>query len=140
VNKKEQQYHELSFYTLSLQDPAFIHQFIVDAYTAQTADEKAKPISIVFALAGLYLCIEKKFNGKQVQQFHIKMAEDKKQWPKITLPEKRGDIDVSDVLAVSPGPERDKMIKKWCESVWNAFKNNRPAIIDLVAQYERSKS
>jgi flavodoxin len=137
MNKKEQQYHELSFYTLSHPDPAFIHQHIVDAYTAQTANEKTKAISITFSLAGLYLYIEKKFTGKQVQQFHQKMAENKKEWPELILPEKRGNIDVSGVLAASPGPERDKMIRKWCKSVWNAYKDNRAAITDLVEQYEK---
>jgi hypothetical protein len=51
-------FHELSFYTLSHGDPAFIHQNSVDAYTAQHADETTKPIAVVFALIGLYLHLE----------------------------------------------------------------------------------
>ena len=34
----KEQFHELSFYTLAHRDPTFIHQHIVDAYTAQHAD------------------------------------------------------------------------------------------------------
>lgn len=50
MDKKEWQYNELAFYTLVQPDDAFIHQHIVDARIAQTADEQTKPISIVFAL------------------------------------------------------------------------------------------
>jgi len=43
--KDEDQFNELHFYTLSLGNPAFIRQNIVDAYKAQTADSATKPIS-----------------------------------------------------------------------------------------------
>ncbi len=128
-------YEELAFYTLSKQDDFFIHQLVVDAYTAQTADENSKPISVIFALAGLYLCVEKKFTGREVQLFHIKMAKNKKDWPEIILPEFCGDINIGQVLAVSPGTERDKMIHRWCASVWEAFEQNHRKIIPLVEQY-----
>ncbi len=132
--KSEEQYNELSFYTLSHQDSSFIHQHIVDAQGAQTANENTKLISLIFSLVGLYLYIEKDFTGRQVQQFHMKMSKNKKHWSRIVLPKNRGDIHVSDVLAVSNGPERDKMIRKWCEAVWNVYKDNRAAIISLVEQ------
>ncbi len=51
----QEQYHELSFYTLAHTGKTFIHQHIVDAYAAQAADAKTKSITIFFALAGLYL-------------------------------------------------------------------------------------
>lgn len=135
MDKREEQYNELSFYTLSHQDISFIHQHIVDAYGAQTADENTKAIRIIFSLVGLYLYVEKNFTGRQVQQFHMEMAKSKKQWPKIDLPAKRGEINVSDVLAVSPGAERDKMIRKWCETVWDAYKDSRDVIANLVEQF-----
>lgn len=34
--------NELSYYTLSHGDPSFIHQYIVDAFAAQHADENPK--------------------------------------------------------------------------------------------------
>jgi hypothetical protein len=128
----QEQYNELSFYTLTLQDMSFIHQHIVDAYAAQTADANTKPITLVFALAGLYLCIEKNYTGRQVQQAHMKMAKNKIAWPSIILPEKRGDITVADVLAETPGKQRNDMIHKWCASVWEAFQNNRETITSLT--------
>src|SRR5437762_13393080 len=48
-------FHELCYYTLSHNDRSFIHQVVVDAYAAQTADETSKPIGVAFALLGLYL-------------------------------------------------------------------------------------
>ena len=109
-----QQFHELSFYTLSHGDPKFIHQHIVDAFAVQTADENTKPIAVIFGLAGLYLLIEKNFTGREVQQMHLLMSQNKKPWPQIKLPINRGAITVAEVLATNPGKERDEMIYKWC--------------------------
>ena len=124
--------NELAFYTLARQDASFIHQHVVDAHTAQTADSKTKPIAIVFALVGLYLYTELHYSGKQVQQMHLKMARNKAAgWPAIVLPENRGDITVTDVLAAPPGDKRDDMIKLWCVAVWAAYQGNRETIINL---------
>jgi hypothetical protein len=135
MDKKEQHYNELSFYTLAHQDRTFIHQHIVDAQIAQTADEKTKSISITFSLVGLYLYVEKNFTGRQVQQFHMVMGKNKRQWPEFVLPALRGNMTVSDVLAASAGPERDKRIRKWCVTVWEAYKENRATIINLTEQF-----
>lgn len=126
-------YHELAYYTLGHPDKIyFIHQHVVDAYTAQKADKKTKPIAITFALAGLYLYLEKNYSGRQVQMAHIKMTKNKKVWPVIKLPELRGDITISEVLNQAPGIKRDVMIKKWCISVWQAFENSHETIASLV--------
>ena len=91
--KTEQElYNELACYTLSLADPEFIHQHIVDAFGAQRTDENTKPIGIAFALAGLYLYLEKNYTGRQVQLAHMKMAKRRKKWPKLELPQNRGDV------------------------------------------------
>jgi hypothetical protein len=128
----QEQYNELSFYTLAHPDMSFIHQHIADAYAAQMADENTKPITLIFSLAGLYLYIEKNYTGRQIQQAHMQMAKNKIAWPFIILPEKRGGITVADVLAEVPGKQRDDMIHKWCASVWEAFQNNRGTIITLT--------
>jgi hypothetical protein len=127
-------YYELSYYTMSHSDPSFIHQHIVDAFAAQNADEQSKPIGVVFALVGLYLHIEKNFNGRQVQQTHMQMAKKRKVWPKIIPPNLRGAITISDVLKVPPGNERDDMIHKWCVSVWESWRDSRHQILNLMAE------
>ncbi|HXB12960.1 MAG TPA: DUF5946 family protein [Bacteroidia bacterium] len=133
MEKSEQEkYYELTYYTLSHPDKAFIHQHAVDAFAAQTVNETTKPIAITFALVGLYLQLEKNYTGRQVQLAHMQMAKNKKPCPKFALPKHRGEITVSDVLATPPGTERDVMIHKWCASVWEAYKESRQAVIDLA--------
>lgn len=125
-------YNELACYTLSLGDKEFIHQHIVDAFGAQHADENTKPIGITFALAGLYLYLEKGYTGRQVQLAHVKMARRKRKWPSFNLPENRGDITVEDVLNTAPGKERKEMIRKWCISVWDSYRQSHLIIADVV--------
>jgi uncharacterized protein DUF5946 len=125
-------FHELSFYTLAHADPVFIHQNAVDAYTAQLADETTKPIAVVFALIGLYLHLERNFTGRQVQRAHMKMARQRKEWPRLPLPMKRAAITVADVVAATPGPARDAMIRAWCVSVWEVWRDSREPIARLA--------
>lgn len=127
------EFDELSYYTLGHSDTAyFIHQHIVDAFQAQTADENTKPISLTFALIGLYLYLEKMYTGRQVQEAHMKLAQNKKAWTVLDLPDHRGTITVSDVLKTEPGKTRDLMIREWCSSVWTAYRNWHDIIATLA--------
>jgi hypothetical protein len=133
---EENAYHELCAYTLTHGDPAFIHQYVVDTYMAQHADERTKPIGITFALVGLYLHLEKNLNGRQVQLAHMKLGREKHPWPPFPLPADRGTMTAIDVLAQPPGPARDKAIDAWCASVWAAYREgSRQTVIDLLRQY-----
>jgi hypothetical protein len=137
MSSQEDIFHELSYYTTSHPSPSFIHQHVVDAFAAQTADEDTKPIKITFALLGLYLFLEKDFTGRQVQLTHMKIAKvkDNVDWPKIIYPEDKGSITISDVLQSTPGEERDLMIKKWCLSVWEAYSDSHLQIVDFLNKY-----
>jgi Family of unknown function (DUF5946) len=115
---------ELSYYTLAHHDPAFIHQYAVDAYAAQHADEHSKPIYLAFALAGLYLHNEKHFTGGQVQLAHMQLAKRKDRLQTFSRPAERGSITVQVVLAASPGTERDQVIERWSASVWEAYRGS----------------
>jgi hypothetical protein len=132
MNSDQELFNELAFYTLEHGDPAFIHQHVVDAFAAQHADETSKPISVVFALVGLYLYVEKNFTGRQVQLVHMQLAKRRKQWLKPALPSERGAIGIADVLAVPPGPGRDAMIRRWCESAWGPWNDSRQQIVTLL--------
>ena len=128
---------ELMAYTLAHGDPAFIHQYVVDAQMAQTATEATKPIGITFALAGLYLHCERNFTGRQVQLAHMAMAKRKREWPKFVLPAHRGSMTAGEVLAAPPGPQRDRAIEAWAASVWSAYRDaNRQTIIQLLRLYD----
>jgi hypothetical protein len=128
----QEMFYELSYYTITHHDPIFIHQHAVDAFTAQNADENTKPIAITFALIGLYLFIEKGFSGKEVQNAHVKLGKYRKKWPKFNLPRYRGDITISDVINIPKGPKRDRMIIKWCISVWKAYRGSHEKVDYLV--------
>jgi hypothetical protein len=130
----QEQYYELSFYSLAHRDKNFVHQHIVDAYTAQVADRDTKPIAVFFSLAGLYLFLGKNYTGRQVQDAHLRMAKKTKEYPEIVLPETRGAITVKDVLDTPPGADRDDMIRKWCASVWEAFSGQHEKIILLTEE------
>ena len=125
-------YNDLAFYTLAHPHPAIIHQDVVDAYAAQQADESSKSIYVVFALVGLYVCVEKSFTGKQAQRSHMQLAKTRGQYARAPLPKDRGAIGIRDVLAASPGPARDPMIRNWCVSPWEAWKDSRDQIVALA--------
>jgi len=94
----QEQYDELSYYTLAHPHPSFIHQHVVDAFAAQHADEWAKPMRVAFALAGLYLHLERGFTGKAVQQAHTRLARAKEQMPVFQPTRHRASMTVADVL------------------------------------------
>jgi hypothetical protein len=128
-------YDEVYAYTMG-RGPSFILQHVVDAFGAQAATANTKPIGLTFSLVGLYLHVEKRFSGRQVQLVHMQLGKRKRRWPAIPLPVDRGSITVVEVLAAPPGAERDAAIDAWCGSVWEAFRESRQAIIDLLREYD----
>ncbi len=127
-------FEELSYYTLSHPDAGyFIHQLIVDAFTAQTANKDTKRISLVFSLVGLYLLTEKNYTGKQIQKAHTILSNFKDDLPEIKIPVNRGEITISDVLKSELN--RDDMIKKWSFSVWKAYEANKEEIERFCETY-----
>jgi len=128
MDPARQAYDELYVYTMGHGDPAFILQHVVDAFAAQTATKETKPITLTFALVGLYLHIEKHFSGRQVQRAHMRLGARKQQWPNLLLPGERGTMGPGDVMSAEAGPARDAAIDAWCRSVWTAFHANRGAI------------
>jgi hypothetical protein len=125
-------FHKFSCYTSSHEDPEFIHQYAVDAFALESADEESKNIKVAFALIGLYLHIEKNFTGKEVQNAHIKLGKRRKNWPKFVLPVKRGNVGITNVMACTEGFKRDMVIEDWCLSVWQAYSHCHEGIRKLV--------
>jgi len=130
--------HELSYYTLAHGDPAFIHQHLVDAYGAQHVRQSRSTIGAAFALAGLYLAVERGFTGRQVQHTHVRMARTSKRWPRFDPPHDVGPLTVADVLAVDPGAPRDEKLMAWCASVWSAWSTEHGRVGEMVAMTDDS--
>ena len=125
-------YNALQGYTLGLGDERFIHQHVVDAWMAQHADEWTKPIGLTFALIGLYLHVQRGLSGRQVQRAHMFLGRRKRTWPSFPLPEERGSLTATDVIAAEPGPERNRAIHAWCVSVWESYRESHQAVAELL--------
>jgi len=127
VSAEQDAYDHVRYCTLSLGDPAFIHQHVVEH-----ADENTKPIAITFALVGLYLHVEKGLTGQQGQRAHMELAREKREWPRFELPGDRGSVTVVDVAAAPARPERDRAIHEWSVSVWSSYVDQQSAVAELL--------
>ena len=127
--------NEMTYYTLAHGDPKFIHQHLVDAYGAQHVRQSASTIGAAFALAGLYLAVDRGFTGRQVQKMHMRMARTSKQWPRFDPPANVGLLTVADVLAVAPGPGRDEKLMEWYAGVWNAWSSAHGRVREMVDRF-----
>jgi hypothetical protein len=135
LHEDEDAHDALAAYTLTHGDPAFIHQHVVDAYAAQQAHDRSKPIGVAFALAGLYLLVEARFTGRQVQRAHMQMAQRKRAWPRFDLPVERGSMTAVDVMAAPAGAERDRAIDVWCAVVWEAYRASAADVARLAREH-----
>jgi hypothetical protein len=114
--------------------PNFILQHVVDAHQAQTATSDSGAMGLVFSLVGLYLHVEKRFTGTQVQQVHQRLSRTKRQWPSIHLPQERGVLSAVEVLAERAGIERDAAIDRWCKTVWQSFNDSRETVVRVLSE------
>jgi hypothetical protein len=128
-----QLYGELAAYTVTRGYVEFIHQLVVDAYAAQHAGEDARPIGVAFALIGLYLACERGYTGRQVQHMHMLLAQRSKTWPRFVPPAHAGSVTVLDVLQARPGEERDATLRRWGQSVWDAWSAEHERVRSLFA-------
>jgi hypothetical protein len=133
MSTEEELWHELMACTLTLGDATFVHQHVVDAWAVQHATEDSKPIAVMFGLIGLYLHLERGFNGREVQRAHMQLGTPRRTWSMPELPERRGAIRVGDVLEAVPGLELQVMIDIWCNSVWEACEGLHSQIGETVA-------
>lgn len=125
----------LAAWSLTLGDPAFVHQHVVDAWTAQTATVRSAPIGVAFALIGLCLHLEHGRTGREVQQAHMRLARVRRDWPVFALPTERGAIGPADVLAEAADPDRVAAVRGWCEAVWGAYAASQASVRALLEQY-----
>ena len=110
---------ELGGHTLSLGDPEFLHQHVVDSYAAQHAGGPAKPIGVAYGLIGLCLHLEHGLNGREVQRVHMRIP--RRDWPSVEPPTPTWDVTVRDVLDADSKAGRHSLIERWASSVWQAW-------------------
>lgn len=130
-----QKYSDLSSYTLGKPDASFIHQHVVDVYAAQHAGSNMKNITTVFSLIGLYYAIVHGFNGKQVQRVHALLSHRKYNWGELHPPDNTAySLNVFDVMKEQPGENRDEMIRKWMNDVWECWSHQHVWIKDICSE------
>jgi hypothetical protein len=129
-----QLYWQLSTDTLTSGDPAFAHQFAVDAYAAQHAGGPSRPITTAFALVGLYLACEHGHSGRDVQRAHVLLARRKLDWPRFAKPEQSAAFTVANVVQTSTGLQRDELVTTWAAAVWQTWQAERERVIALADQ------
>ena len=130
-----QLYDQLSAFTQSLGDTAFIHQLVVDSYTAQHFGPKIKPIGISFALIGLDLVFEHGYSGKAVQLAHMQIARTRHQWPVFVPPAQKGTLTVMDVVPDLNTENYQDRIYRWGKSVWQQWNLEHEYIEGLIKLY-----
>ena len=86
-------------------------------------------------MIGLYLLVEKNYTGKQVQNAHVTLSYQSKNFKPISLPEYRGETHIEDVLNSLPGKQRDELIYQWCKSVWGAYKEVSKEIEEMAGRF-----
>jgi hypothetical protein len=130
-----QLYHQLSAFTLSLTDPKFIHQLAVDAYAAQHSGPNVKPISTTFALIGLYLAFERGYTGNEVQRAHVRLGQNRREWPVFNVPPVQSAVTVRDVLSSDMAQHYEYAIRRWGRSVWDVWALEQRTVQGLVERY-----
>ena len=127
-------FYDLTSWTIVQQDNRFIHQHAVDAYEAQHAGGKTRPITVSFGLIGLYLALEKGFTGRQSPQLaHIKIGRTKWDWLLLEPPEHPAKLTVMDVLQVADR-EKEKMLMLWAGSVWQSWEPRHQWVREITAK------
>jgi len=128
-------YFKLTVFTLSLRDTDFIHQVVVDAYTAQHSGPKMKPITTTFALIGLYLAFERGYTGREVQLAHMALGKKHREWPRFNAPPEKASLTVWDVHQGSKEENYVENIRTWGKSVWDMWQAEHARIGRLVGMY-----
>lgn len=125
-------YFELACWTLVQQDVRFIHQHAVDAYEAQHAGGRTRPITVVFGLIGLYFAQERGYTGLQVQRAHVKIGRTRRDWPRLEPPEHPAELTVMDVLKVETDAEKEEMLLRWAASVWQSWEHRHQWVREMT--------
>ena len=128
-------YDELSAFTFSLRDKEFIHQLGVDAYAAQHCGPKMKPITITFALIGLFLTFERGYTGREAQLAHIELGKKRRAWPWFAPPAEKGELTLLDVVPGLSDRNYKARLGAWGDAVWQSWSREHGAISALAAKY-----
>lgn len=101
------------------------HQLMVDTYGAQHGGANARSIRIAYSLVGLFLALERGWDGLEVRRAHQRMGKPDPSWPSFDRPPEVGTVTVLD--AAEAGVRADSVaghadaVGRWARSAWQAW-------------------
>lgn len=110
----------------------FVHQLAIDAYAAQHVAARSPGIGPAFALITLCLVADHDCTGRQAQDAHLLLARKKRDWPRFVPPDRVGLMTVRNIMRAPAGDERDRLIGKWVDDVWQAWSHEHARVKELV--------
>jgi hypothetical protein len=108
------------------------HQTCVDAFTAQHVGPKTAPLTVAFALNGLYLVLERGFSGIQVREAHGYLTNTVDSWERRSLPRSVGSMTAFDVALAADPADHAVLVERWGRSVWDAWAHVHEAVAELT--------
>jgi hypothetical protein len=109
------------------------HQLLVDTYAAQHASERTPAIGTAFALIGLQLALDDRWDGLAVRDAHQRLAAAFKTWPRFEAPASRGVRTVFDLAMAASPEEHVERLGAWAADVWGAWSASHEAVRALIA-------
>jgi hypothetical protein len=59
------------------------------------------------------------------------LARRSKTWPRFTAPSRAGAVTILDVMQAPPGDKRDAALRRWGQSVWQAWSHEHERVRSL---------
>ena len=110
------------------------HQTCVDAYAAQHVGPQTRPMTVCFALNGLYLVLERGWSGIAARDAHGHLARTvvRADWPWFEPPSEAGPLTVLDVALSADPDAQGAAIEAWGRSVWATWSHVHDAVRELT--------
>jgi hypothetical protein len=110
------------------------HQTCVDAYAAQHVGPRMRPMTVCFALNGLYLVLERGWSGIAARDAHGHLARTvaREVWPSFEAPAGAGQLTVLDVALTDHAQAQAAAIEAWGRSVWATWSHVHDVVREMT--------
>jgi hypothetical protein len=117
--------------------PELTHRLTSDTYAVQHpgTPERRSIQSVNGHLVSLYLVLEKGLTGRQATDALGRVIKRAAEFTWLTPPSPNGTVTVLDVVKAKDLPEHERLVRKWAEDVWKAWRGHHARIRELVAKY-----
>ena len=110
------------------------HQLLVDTYGAQHVGEGTPRIGPAFALIGLYLALERGWDGLAVRDAHRALARAHRDWPSfLPAPRFQDGLTVADLTLAGSPEAHVEVLRAWAGEVWAGWADRQESVRALTA-------